>query len=198
VRPWIKICGLTSAEAVAVAVDCGVDALGFVFYAASPRNLAPAAAATLARGVPSAIARVAVTLHPTQALLDAIAAGFAPDLLQIDAADVAALQVPPGIALLPVLRSGAPAPSAMPARCLYESAASGAGLTADWDAARALARRTEIVLAGGLDPGNVAEAIRRVQPFGVDVSSGVERLPGVKDPGRIRAFVAAARAAVPA
>jgi phosphoribosylanthranilate isomerase len=193
--PWIKICGLTSADAVAVAIECGVDALGFVFHAPSPRNLEPAAARALARGVPRQVARVAVTLHPSQALLDSIAADFRPDLLQTDVGDLPALRLPPGIGALPVLRAGQRLPAALPARCLYESGTSGSGAMADWQEARALAARTELVLAGGLDAGNVAAAIRAVQPFGVDVSSGVESVPGTKDLQKIREFVAAARAA---
>ena len=193
--PWIKICGLTTPEAVAAALECGVDALGFVFHPESPRHLTPPQAAALARQVPAGVTRVAVTLHPSQAELDAIVAGFAPDLLQIDAGDVAQLQLPAGLAVLPVLRSGAPLPEPLPRRCLYESAASGAGIAADWNAAQSLATQTLLVLAGGLDPDNVAAAIRAVRPFGVDVSSGVEQTPGRKDPAKISAFVAAARSA---
>lgn len=192
---WIKICGLTSDEAVAAAVAAGVDALGFVFHAPSPRNLTPAAAATLARGLPRHVVKVAVTLQPSQALIDALIAGFGPDLLQADAADLTRLHLPAGLGVLPVLRSGAPLPARLPPRCLYESARSGSGLAADWAAARALAGRTELVLAGGLSAANVAAAIRAVRPFGVDVSSGVEHLPGAKDPAKITEFVAAARAA---
>jgi phosphoribosylanthranilate isomerase len=78
---------------------------------------------------------------------------------------------------------------------LFESGRSGQGERADWTAARALAGRCELVLAGGLDAGNVADAVRRVRPFGVDVSSGVEHSRGVKDPARILGFIRAARAA---
>ena len=110
-KPWIKICGLTAPDAVAAALACGVDAVGFVFHTASPRNLTPAAAAALARDVPATVARVAVTLHPSQDLIEAIIAGFAPDLLQTDVGDLAGLRLPAGLALLPVLRSGLPPPA---------------------------------------------------------------------------------------
>lgn len=193
-RPWVKVCGLTSADAVAAALDCGVDALGFVFHAPSPRNLPPEQAATLARDVPRGVLRIAVTLHPTQALVDEIAAVFRPDVLQTDAADLGTLRLPAGLATLPVVRSGCTPPLQLPARLLYEGPRSGAGTVADWEAAQALARRTELILAGGLDATNVAAAIAAVRPFGVDVSSGVESAPGRKDPRRIREFVAAARA----
>ncbi len=196
-RIWIKICGLTSPEAVATAVEAGADAVGFVFHAASPRHLAPAAATALARAVPSSVLRVAVTRHPTQAEVDAIIKGFRPDALQTDAADLDGLTLPAALGRLPVLRTGVAPPASLPRRCLYESADSGRGATADWQAAAALARRTELVLAGGLTPANVATAIAAVRPFGVDVSSGVERAPGRKDTGLIRDFIAAARAAAP-
>jgi phosphoribosylanthranilate isomerase len=195
VNLWVKICGLTSAEAVATAVEAGADAVGFVFHPASPRCLTPAAAAALARAVPRGVLTVAVTRHPSQADVDALLAAFRPDLLQTDAADLESLALPPGVATLPVLRSGSTLPATLPHSCLYESAASGSGTTADWDAARVLATRTELVLAGGLSAANVAAAIAAVRPFGVDVSSGVESAPGRKDAGKIREFLAAARAA---
>lgn len=196
-RTWIKICGLTSPEAVAAAVDAGADAVGFVFHAASPRHLAPAAAVALARAVPTSVLRVAVTRHPTQAEVDAIVAEFRPDALQTDATDLEGLRLPAALGRLPVLRTGTALPARLPGRCLYESADSGRGATADWQAAAALARRTELVLVGGLTPANVAAAIAAVRPFGVDVSSGVERVPGRKDTGLIGDFIAAARAAAP-
>jgi len=192
---WIKICGLSSAEAVAAAVAAGADAVGFVFHPDSPRHVSPATAATLAAAVPAGIARVAVARHPTQEAVDAILAVFGPDLLQTDAADLARLRLPATLGRLPVLRTGALLPERLPVRCLVEGADRGRGERADWPAAAALARRCEVVLAGGLDSANVGAAIRAVRPFGVDVSSGVEHAPGRKDPARIRDFVAAARAA---
>ncbi len=194
-RVWIKICGLTDGDAVAAAAEAGADAVGFVFHAASPRHLEPAAAAALAARVPGGIARVAVFLHPTQAEVDAALAAVEPDYVQTDAADFDYLRLPPGPRALPVLRSGAAVPVTMPARFIYESAHSGAGHRADWNSARTLAGRGELVLGGGLDAGNVAEAIRAVAPFGVDVSSGVERERGRKDPRLVTAFVTAARLA---
>jgi phosphoribosylanthranilate isomerase len=86
-------------------------------------------------------------------------------------------------------------PGSLPERCLIEGARSGMGERADWSAAARLARATQLVLAGGLHPANVAEAVRDVRPFGVDVSSGVERERGVKDAALIGEFIRAARAA---
>ena len=84
---------------------------------------------------------------------------------------------------------------ALPQRVLFEGPLSGSGLTTDWDAAAELARRGEVILAGGLNPDNVGAALRRVRPFGVDVSSGVEDAPGIKSAVKIEKFVAAARLA---
>jgi phosphoribosylanthranilate isomerase len=197
VTTWIKVCGLTTPEGVAAALAAGVDAVGFVFHAASPRNVTPEAALRLARHVPRSVLRVAVTLHPSQELVDEIACVFRPDALQSDVEDFDALKLPWGLAAMPVLRSGGPRPAEWPDRFLYEGPRSGVGATADWDEARSLARTGELVLAGGLRPDNVAAAIAAVRPFGVDVSSGVESAPGRKDPALIAAFVAAARGPSP-
>ena len=191
----VKICGLTTPQAVDVALAAGADAVGFVFHGASPRNLAPLRAAVLAARVPKRVRKVAVTLHPTQALVDGVLAAFMPDVWQTDAADFAALQLPARIERWPVLRAGAPLPTTIPARFLFEGAKSGAGERADWSLAAELAREGELVLGGGLDAENVGAAIAVVRPYGVDVSSGVESAPGVKDAARIEAFVAAARTA---
>jgi phosphoribosylanthranilate isomerase len=191
---WVKICGLRTAAAVAAAVEAGADALGFVFHEPSPRNLTPAEAKALAVAVPPGTERVAVFLHPAQSLVDAVLEAVQPDTIQADAADLARLRLPPGLRTLPVLRSGS-VPPQLPPRFLYEGMLSGAGETADWAEAAALARRGELLLAGGLAPSNVASAIACVRPSGVDVSSGVESSRGVKDAAMIHDFVSAARAA---
>jgi phosphoribosylanthranilate isomerase len=189
---WIKICGLTTSEAVQAAVEAGADAVGFVF-APSKRQVTPEQAARIAGDVKAA--RVAVMQHPSQALLDEVWSVFRPDVLQTDVEDLTRLEVPQGLQVLPVLRAAKPEPSAMPTRLLFEGPVSGAGAVADWNRAGRLARRVQLVLAGGLDPSNVAAAIDAVRPYGVDVSSGVESAPGVKDLERIRQFVRAARTA---
>jgi len=192
---WIKICGLRTTAAIEVAAEAGADAVGFVFHAPSPRHLEPAAARALQAAVPPGVERVAVFLHPSQALVDAALEAMAPDWVQTDAEDLAGLRLPPGQRVMPVLRSGVPLPESLPGRCLFESGLSGAGERADWSAAAELAYRTELVLAGGLDPGSVVEAVRTVRPFGVDVSSGVERQRGVKDATLVREFIRTAREA---
>ena len=194
---WIKICGLTTAEAVEAALDANVDAIGFVF-AQSVRQVTPELAARLAAPARGRVRCVAVTRHPTQSDIDAILAGFNPDILQTDAADLRGLKLPVTLERLPVMRDAdvgsAAATHDLPRRLLFEGASSGTGVPCDWTAAGRVARQTELVLAGGLTPDNVAAAVAAVRPFGVDVSSGVEARPGVKSPARIANFVKAVRA----
>lgn len=194
---WIKICGLTTQEAVDAAVNAGADALGFVF-AASKRQIEPQHAATLAAAIPKSILRVAVMHHPEQRLVDDVWEQFRPDVLQTDIEDLATLKIPTGLAVLPVLRSPAVLSSPLPVRALFEGAVSGSGEVADWSRAAELAKHQQLILAGGLNAANVSHAISRVRPYGVDVSSGVERAPGIKDPRRIYEFITVARAAATA
>ena len=191
---WIKICGMTTPEAVAAALVAGVDAIGFVF-ADSPRQLTLEDALSLAAPARGQVRCVAVTRHPSQRYLDDVLAEFRPDVLQIDAEDLGALSLPRELELLPVFRGWDGSQSKLPARLLFEGPLSGSGTQCDWTAAQRLARRTQLVLAGGLDAGNVATAISAVRPFGVDVSSGVEERPGVKSPDEVARFAAAARSA---
>jgi phosphoribosylanthranilate isomerase len=195
---WIKICGMSSEQAVETALHQRVDAIGFVF-APSVRQLEPTRAARLALPARGRTLCVAVTLHPSQAAIDQILREFNPDVLQSDLADLAQLRLPSQLAVLPVLRAGASLPaavaSAVPPRLLFEGPRSGTGVATDWHQASSLARRTQLILAGGLTPHNVAAAIAAVRPFGVDVSSGVEAAPGQKDPRKIIEFIQAARAA---
>ena len=200
---WVKICGLTTRDAVEAAVAAGADAVGFVF-APSKRQVTPVLAAQLAQGVPRRIPRVAVMLHPTQTQVDEVWSAFRPDVLQTDVEDLQTLRVPMGLMVMPVVRGGGGGgvgvglkPGLQPKyrRILFEGPVSGVGSTSDWNGAAQLARTTELVLAGGLNAINVADAIATVRPFGVDVSSGVEAAPGIKDPARIHEFVQRARAA---
>jgi len=191
----VKICGVITDEAINAAVASGADAIGFVFHGPSPRSIEPLRAVALTRSLPASVLRVAVTLHPSQALIDRVLAEFEPDVWQSDAADFDSLRLPPEIAQWPVWRSGSTLRVAPPPRLLFEAAASGVGAQADWTAAAGLARQCGLILGGGLDAANVGAAIAAVRPYGVDVSSGVEREPGVKDPALIRRFVEAARAA---
>jgi phosphoribosylanthranilate isomerase len=191
---WIKICGMTTAEAVEAALAAGVDAIGFVF-SRSARQLTAVEADRLARPARGRLPLIAVTQHPSQQLLNEILSQFKPDVWQSDASDLAALRVPAGLSVLPVLRAGSAVPDALPARLLYEGPRSGTGTACDWTSAASIARRADLVLAGGLDAANVAGAVETVRPFGVDVSSGVESSPGMKSPEKIVQFAQVARAA---
>jgi phosphoribosylanthranilate isomerase len=191
---FVKICGISTPEAVEAAVEAGADALGFVF-AESPRQVTPEQAKTLCAGVPAHVVRVAVMRHPHKEHWERVLEVFEPTWLQSDAEDFRWIKLPASSTALPVYRdSNAPADSDLPDRLLYEGTHSGSGRVADWDEAKGLARVAEVILAGGLTADNVVDAISFVRPWGVDVSSGVERAPGEKDPDKIREFVARVRA----
>ena len=191
---FIKICGLTTSLAVDVALACEVDAIGFVF-AESVRRVSAAQASRLAGPARHRAACVAVTRHPTREQVDEILREFKPDILQTDIEDLEKLRLPRELSVLPVVRPGPQGACALPGRLLFEGPVSGSGQTTDWDTAAELSLRTQVILAGGLSPLNVGIAVRRVRPFGVDVSSGVEESPGIKSSEKIEKFVAAARMA---
>ena len=191
---FVKICGLNSPEAVEAAVAAGADAIGFVF-AESPRQVTPEQAKALCAGVPPQITRIAVMRHPHKEQWERVLEIFEPNWLQSDAEDFRWINLPKTCAALPVYRdSNAPADSDLPDRLLFEGTHSGSGRVADWDEANGLAHVAEVILAGGLTAANVADAVSFVRPWGVDVSSGVERAPGEKDPDKIKEFVARVRA----
>jgi phosphoribosylanthranilate isomerase len=198
-RIFVKICGLNSAEALGAAVEAGADAVGFVL-AESPRRVTQALAAQLAALTPPGIIRVAVFRHPDAAEVRATFDSFTPDWLQADAESIDGEKwgQSPLVTPLPVYRDvpGLDEGAVRRApRVLFEAEASGAGQRVDWQRAAALARSTQLILAGGLTSENVGEAIAAVRPWGVDVSSGVERSRGVKDTGKIAGFIAAVRRA---
>lgn len=190
----VKICGMTDANAVAAALAAGADAVGFVFHEKSPRNLSPAAAASLCAGFPGNVLKVAVTMHPAPSLWNDVLEHMQPDVLQTDVADFDGLDIPDGVQKWPVLREGS-LPADLPSLFIYEGKKSGHGETVDWELAAGIAKRGRMILAGGLSADNVATAINTVMPYGVDVSSAVESQPGIKDPDKIRAFISAAKAA---
>jgi phosphoribosylanthranilate isomerase len=191
---FVKICGMNSPEAVEAAVAAGVDALGFVF-AESPRQVTPERAKELCANVPASVLRIAVMRHPHKEHWERVIEIFEPNWLQTDADDFRWIKLPKTCTALPVYRdSNAPADSDLPDRLLFEGTHSGSGRVADWDEANGLAHVAEVILAGGLTADNVTDAVRFVRPWGVDVSSGVERAPGEKDPEKIKEFVARVRA----
>lgn len=201
-RVRVKVCGVTTEAGIRAAVATGVDAVGFVF-AASPRRVGPRTARVLAERLPPSVLRVAVFHRPSATEVLAVLDAFEPDLVQLEPDDALLRKLPPTLRLLPVLHDGLEvAQEAERVRARFDGAVlldpagrGGRGVAADWERARQLACQGPLFLAGGLDADNVADAIRRVRPHGVDVSSGVESTPGVKDPARIAAFVAAVRRA---
>lgn len=193
---FVKVCGMTDSAAVTAAVDAGADALGFVFHAPSPRNVSLGEARALAALVPHGILTVAVMLHPDPVICHAILKGLKPDVLQTDAADFDDIALPDQVRAWPVIRESDNFDvRSMPPEYVYEGAQSGHGQQVDWSRAATVAREARMILAGGLSAENVGEAIRIVQPWGVDVSSAVESAPGEKDPDRIRKFIRAVKAA---
>jgi len=194
-KRFIKICGLRDRESVAAAVEAGTDAVGFVF-ADSVRKVSPDEASAAALGVPGNVMRVAVMRHPSNDDWRTVLEAFGPDVLQTDIEDLDSLDVPEHILTWPVIREGSVAATeALPGVFVYEGRKSGMGETVDWSRAAQVAKRGRMILAGGLAVDNVAAAMKKAQPWGVDVSSGVESGPGRKDVKLIRQFIVAARAA---
>jgi phosphoribosylanthranilate isomerase len=210
---FVKICGLSTAETLDVALEEGADAVGFVFFPPSPRHLGYDAARSLAARVKGRAEKVALTVDANDATFAAIIAALHPDALQLHGkeppARVAALKQRFGLPVMKAIPVEARADLAAIApyvgtvdRLLFDARApreatrpGGLGKSFDWRLLEHLDPGVPFMLSGGLDAGNVAEALRITRAPAVDVSSGVERAPGEKDPDKIRAFVRAARAA---
>jgi len=211
-RLFVKICGITTPEDAALAVDAGADALGFVFWPMSPRRVDLARAAAIARGLPPLVLRVGVFVNAPRDEMARVADAVGLDVLQLHGDEppealvalprraIKAVRVGRGFASVQATRYlGCTAGLLVDTRLTGDSsqAPGGTGVPFDWSLVTDLAAKVPfLVLAGGLTPQNVAEAVKVVRPQAVDVASGVETMPGKKDPGRVRAFVAAARAAV--
>jgi phosphoribosylanthranilate isomerase len=202
----VKICGITNADDALAAVEAGADALGFVCYRNSPRYIAPEHIARIVRGLPPFILPVGVFVNEdmksVRDLMDACGLVFA----QLHGDEPAAYCEALG---RPVLRAfrlrgrgallqlaeyrGRMGVRGFVVDAFSEDAYGGTGRVADWALAAEMASVAPVILAGGLNDQNVGEAIRQVNPYGVDVSSGVESSPGVKDHEKLRAFLRAAR-----
>jgi len=211
--PIVKICGLSTSATLAAALDAGADMVGFVFFPKSPRHVDWATARALGRQARGRAMIVALTVDADDDALKRIVDALSPDLLQLHGGesparvrrigelcarptmkaigvsareDLAAAEPYEDVADLLLIDAKPPKDAALPG---------GNGLPFDWGLARDFAPRRPWLLSGGLDPDTVAAAIALTGARGVDVSSGVERAPGVKDEAKIRAFVAAARGA---
>jgi phosphoribosylanthranilate isomerase len=209
----VKVCGLKTPEVLDAALDAGADFVGFVFFPPSPRNIGFDAARVLGAQVRGRAKKVALTVDADDATLQQIVTALKPDMLQLHGHETA-----PRVMDLKT-RYGLPVMKALPIEMRSDLAAirdyalvadwllfdarpprdatrpGGLGKPFDWTLLRGLDISRPYMLSGGLDASNVAEAIRITAAPAVDVSSGVERAPGEKDPDKIRAFVRAARAA---
>jgi phosphoribosylanthranilate isomerase len=212
---WVKICGITNLDDALMAADAGADALGFIFYDKSPRKIDVAAAKRIVSQMPKTLDKFGVFVNEDDATVCQVAndAGLTGVQLHGDDLDPELperirkrgpeLKIVVGV---PMLQSG-PEIAAAKVRgdivhaFLLDAATSskhgGTGKTFDWKATQlsteAIAKLGRVIVAGGLNPGNVAEAIRILKPWGVDVASGVEAAPGKKDPHKVRAFISTAK-----
>ena len=206
----VKICGITNVDDALAAIEAGADALGWIFFSGSKRFIAPQRAMAIIRSLPKQVRHVAVVVNPSLDDAIALADSGAFAALQLHGSETAAfcnelrgrgIRFAKAVA---VTRDAATETLAGFATdiVVLDSATKGqfggTGRALPWEAARELRERNasiRIILAGGLTPENVANAIRVVRPFGVDVTTGVEAAPGRKDHARLRSFVVAARSA---
>ncbi|HVV48163.1 MAG TPA: phosphoribosylanthranilate isomerase [Polyangia bacterium] len=200
----IKICGVTSAKDAAMAAELGADAIGINFWPRSKRYVDPADAGPILAAIPAGVLKVGVFVNASAEDVGRHVFGLGLDRAQLHgdevAADYATVDPLCIVRAIRVRDAGSFAAEAgwTPALWLYDAHVEGfggGGVPAPWPLVAERARRP-FLLAGGLTPANVAEAIRTTRPDGVDVASGVERAPGVKDAAKVAAFIAAARAAI--
>jgi phosphoribosylanthranilate isomerase len=201
----IKICGITRLEDALAAAHAGADALGFVFHAPSPRNIEPESARAIIARLPPFVTAVGLFVDRTAAEVAGVLERVPLDLLQFHGDESAqycegfgrpylkAVRMRPQVDLLEYARRFRAARGLL-LDAYVSGAHGGSGTRFDWSLVPADVP-LPIVVSGGLDPGNVAEAVRRLRPWAVDVSSGVEAAKGIKDPQRIRDFIAGVRRA---
>lgn len=208
----VKICGLSTRETLEVALDAGADMVGFVFFPPSPRHLSLEAARDLGKLAERRALKVALTVDADDSTLAGIVKALQPEILQLHGREtVARLRDIKEKFSLPVMKAIAvetssdlaslPGYAAVADRILFDARApkeatrpGGLGAVFDWHILENVNLKIPHMVSGGLNAGNVAEAVRVTRAGGVDVSSGVERAPGHKDPEMIRAFIKAARA----
>jgi phosphoribosylanthranilate isomerase len=209
----VKICGLSTRETLDVALDAAADMVGFVFFPPSPRHLGLEMARELGSRAKGRASKVALTVDADDAMLANIVEALQPDILQLHGKEtVARLRDVKQKFGLPVMKAIAvetsgdlaslPGYAAVADSILFDARApkeatrpGGLGAVFDWHVLENLDLKLPFMVSGGLNAGNVAEAVRVTRAGGVDVSSGVERAPGIKDPEMIRAFIRAARMA---
>lgn len=200
----IKICGITNIEDALAAVEAGADALGFVFYERSPRNISPEQAAAIIRQLPPFVQTVGLFVNEQLTVVNSIADQCGLDIVQLHGEETPKFCAAVNRRVIKAFRvkdqsSLDQIRDYHVAGCLLDAwspaAYGGTGETFNWELAAAAAASHGIILAGGLTPDNVAEAVHRVRPYAVDVSSGVESAPGIKDWEKIFDFIRNARSA---
>ncbi len=199
----VKICGITTWEDARLSIDLGASALGFNFFPPSPRAISPADAWSIIRRLPPFVEAVGVFVNWPPLVVDALARALRLGSVQLHGTEspaevielvrkqrvIKAIQVKRGFRVASLARYRAA--DAILLDGFAHGLHGGTGRTLDWEVARAANRYGRIILAGGLNPENVAEAIRVARPYAVDVASGVESRPGRKDPAKLRALFAA-------
>ena len=197
----VKVCGITRREDAALAVNLGASALGFVFWPRSPRAVVPGAVREITDGLPAFVSRVGVFVNESPARIATVAADAGLTCIQLhgdeNASDYVDLRLPL-IKALPVGEGfNLSAVEDLPARVTplldaHDPAwRGGTGRAIEWTVAAAAARVRPLILSGGLNAENIKSAVATVNPYAVDVSSGVEATPGIKDESKLRAFFAA-------
>ncbi len=198
----VKICGITSLQDALAAVEAGADALGFVFYPPSSRSIAPEMAAQIIRRLPAFVTSVGLFVNEQPQVINDVVATCLLDVVQLHGDEspeqchsagarvVKALRIRDEESLAGIDRYPV---SSLLLDAWCDQAYGGTGKVGRWDLARQVAEKNVVILAGGLTPYNVAEAVRAVAPYAVDVSSGVESAPGIKDPALMSAFVQQAK-----
>jgi phosphoribosylanthranilate isomerase len=198
----VKICGITSIEDALSATEAGADALGFVFFEKSPRYVSPAAARRIVEALPPLVQTVGLFVNDSAERVNRIVEECGIDVVQLhgDETPEAVREIRRRVMKAFRVRDL----SSLEGLERYDVAAylldayapnlyGGTGLTFNWDIARRAGELGRIILAGGLTPENVARAVEEVRPFGVDVSGGVEKSPGRKDPEKVREFIRQAK-----
>lgn len=196
---FVKICGITRVEDAAAAIEAGAGALGFVFWPDSPRFIDPYRARAIVSVLPPFVVPVGVFVNQPLDYVSGVASLVPLGAVQLHGDELASYAGELARPVIKALSVGAAASmiDVWPAHVMIlldvhdPVKRGGTGRTVDWAAASAVARRRRTLLAGGLTPDNVVDAVERVRPFGIDVSSGVERSPGIKDHRQIRALFAA-------
>jgi len=191
---FVKICGMTRVEDAMAAVDAGAGAIGFIFWPASPRFIDPHRARKIAAMLPPFVTAVGVFVNQPLDYVNGVSSLVRLGAVQLHGDETPAFAAAVTSPVIKAMSLGAGDVQAWPAevRVLLDVhdpvVRGGTGRTIDWTAAADVAAQRQILLAGGLTPDNVADAVARVRPFGIDVSSGVERAPGIKDHRRLRAL----------